>query len=55
MAKTMIIFKRMGWTKKENKKLQRCTAPEDKIGKGRCDHVSSQFVSETVDEFIKRL
>lgn len=35
-------------------KITWCTAPEDKIGFGRCDHVFYQKINEDNNQFIKR-
>lgn len=39
----------------EDGRMTWCTAPEDKIGQGRCNHVSHQRKNESNNDFIKRI
>lgn len=39
----------------ENGELTYCTAPADKIGQGRCNHVDHQGPEESTTEFIERV
>lgn len=45
--------KRLALTKDGN--LTYCTAPEDLIGKGRCNHIAHQGTNESKTEFLNRI
>lgn len=39
----------------KDRRMTYCTAPEDKRGKGRCNHVIHQNANESIQDFISRI